>query len=185
MDAAMLERAVKAAHAVVAGISKDQLDDATPLTEWSVRDLLNHLIGEFDAVAAGAQGRKLDTSGEDYTADDHVTAYEAATAAANDALTAPGALERTFTMPWGDNPGEMLIGLMIAETTVHGSDLARATGQEIAIDDDVAEAVYRSTTGMMEPQGKFPRGTSFAPPVEVPDDAPIRDKMLAYLGRRP
>jgi uncharacterized protein (TIGR03086 family) len=79
----------------------------------------------------------------------------------------------------------MLIGLMIAETTVHGSDLARATGQEIAIDDDIAEAVYRSTTGMMEPHGKFPRGTSFAPPVEVSDDAPIQDKMLAYLGRQP
>lgn len=185
MDVEMFDRAVKTTHGVVAGISKDQLDSGTPCPEWDVRELLNHLIGSFQAVASGAAGEVLDPMATDYTADDHVAAYEAATARARDALSAPGALEKTFAMPWGDTPGQMLLGLMIADTVVHGWDLARATGQEIAIDDDVAEAVHGMTTGMMEPHGKFPRGTSFGPPVDVPDDAPIQDKMLAYMGRQP
>lgn len=184
MDAAMFDRAAKTTGAVVAGVSKDQLDDATPCTGWSVRDLLNHLIGQYEAVASGAAGEKL-TESTDYTAGDHVAAYEEAATRAREAFEAPGAAEKTFAMPWGDSPGQMVLGLAIGDAAVHGCDLAQATGQTISIDDDVAEAVYGMTTGMMEPKGKFPRGEWFAPPVDVPDDAPIRDKMLAYLGRQP
>ncbi|HEX2196482.1 MAG TPA: TIGR03086 family metal-binding protein, partial [Actinomycetota bacterium] len=150
-----------------------------------VRDLLNHVIGTFEAIAAGAGGEVLDGTSTDYTADDHVAAYEAATARALEALSAPGALEKTFPMPWGESPGRTVLGMTLADTAVHGWDLARATGQDYAVDDDVAEAVYGMTTGMMEPRGKFPRGTSFGPPVEVPAGASIQDKMVAYLGRRP
>ena len=185
MDIAMLDRAVKTTHPVVAGISKDQLSGDTPCTEWTVRDLLNHLIGSYEAVASGAAGEVLDPNATDYTATDHVAAFEAAAERARDALSAPGALEKKFAMPWGETPGQAVLGLTIADTAVHGWDLARATNQGIAIEDDVAETVYGMTTSMMEPRGKFPRGTSFAPPVEIPDDAPIQDKMLAYLGREP
>ena len=185
MDAAMLERAVQATGKVVAGTSKEQMDDATPCTEWSVRDLLNHMIASYEAVAVGGGGEPSGTGATDFTAGDHVAAYEAASARAIDALAAPGALEKTFKMPWGDTPGQVLLGLMIADTAVHGWDLAKATGQETPVEPDVAEAVFGSTTGMLEPQGKPPRGGSFAAPVDVPGDAPVHDRMLAYLGRRP
>lgn len=185
MDVAMFDRAVESTDEVVAGISKDQLDGDTPCTEWSVRDLLNHLIGELEMVAAAGAGEPAPTSDTDYTSEDHAAAYRAAAAGARDAFAAPGAMGKKFAMPWGETPGQALLGLVLADVVVHGWDLARGTAQEIAIPDDVAEAVYGMTSGMMEPKGSFPRGTSFAPPVEVPDDAPIRDKMLAYLGRRP
>jgi uncharacterized protein (TIGR03086 family) len=185
MDVAMFDQAVKTTGGIVAGTSREQLDAPTPCTDWSVRDLLNHLIGGVEAVATGAAGQALEASGTDYTAEDHVAAYEGAAARARQAFSAPGALERTFKMPWGDTPGQVVLGLSIAETTVHGCDLARATGQDVAVDDDVAEAVFGMTSGMMQPRGSFPRGTSFADRVDVPDDAPIQDKMLAYLGRRP
>jgi hypothetical protein len=55
----------------------------------------------------------------------------------------------------------------------------------MVIDDDIAEAVYGMTSSMMAPLGDFPRGEAFGEPVDVPDDAPIADKMLAYLGRQP
>ncbi len=41
------------------------------------------------------------------------------------------------------------------------------------------------TTSMMEPKGSFPRGDAFKDPVQVPADAPVADRLLAYLGRRP
>ena len=184
MDVGMFDRAVEKTRPVVAGISRDQLDGDTPCTEWSVRDLLNHLIGQYESVGTGAAG-ETPTGERDYTSSDHVAAFDGARARARAAFAAPGAMEKTFKMPWGDTPGQALLGLVIADTVVHGIDLARATGQQIATPDDVAEAVYGMTSGMMEPKGKFPRAGSFAPPIEVPEDAPIQDKMLAYLGREP
>jgi uncharacterized protein (TIGR03086 family) len=184
MDVAMFDRAVQATGAVVTGISAEQLDGPSPCTEWSVRDLLNHLIGQYEAVATGAAGEVLKEE-RDYTSEDHVAAYYAASVRARDALSAPDALEKKFAMPWGETPGRMLLGLTIADTAVHGADLAKATGQGLPIADDVAEAVYGMTTKMLQPGGDFPRGDSFADPVEVPEDAPIQHKLLAYLGRRP
>jgi uncharacterized protein (TIGR03086 family) len=94
-------------------------------------------------------------------------------------------MEKEFAMPWGPTPGSAALGLALADAVVHGWDLARATGQEIVIDDDVAEAVYGMTSSMMQPQGSYPRGDSFAEPVDVGGDASPRDRMLAYLGRDP
>lgn len=184
MDVAMFDRAVQATGGVITGISLEQLDGPTPCTEWSVRDLLNHLIGQYEAVATGATGEVLKEE-RDYTTEDHVAAYYAASVRARDAVAAPGALEKKFAMPWGETPGQMVLGLVIADTAVHGTDLAKATGQAIAVGDDVAEAVHGMTLKMLQPSGDFPRGDSFAEPVEVPDDAPIQHKMVAYLGRRP
>ena len=117
--------------------------------------------------------------------DDHVASYERASVAAAAAFEAPGAMDKTFHMPWGDTPGSAVLGTALADIVVHGWDLAQATGQLIVIDDDVAEEVYGMTTSMMAPKGKYPRGDRFAEPVDLPDHAPIRDKMLAYLGRKP
>ncbi|MEA2452775.1 MAG: hypothetical protein QOG04_1485 [Actinomycetota bacterium] len=97
----------------------------------------------------------------------------------------PGAIEKTFPMSWGDSPGSVVLGLALSDAVVHGWDLATATHQDYEIDEDVAQACYGMVTSMMEPKGDFPRGDSFAEPVEVPDDAPTADKLIAYLGRKP
>ncbi|HEV2755512.1 MAG TPA: TIGR03086 family metal-binding protein [Actinomycetota bacterium] len=185
MDVAMFERAVQATGKIVAGTSKEDMEKSTPCTEWNVRDLLNHLIGSFETVAAAAGAEITNAASTDFTATDHVAAYEGAAAKSVKALAAPGALERTYPMPWGDTPGEVLLGLMIADTVVHGWDLAKGTGQDATVDPEMAEAVYGMTSKMMQPLGSFPREPAFGPPVEVPDDAPVGAKMLAYLGRKP
>lgn len=185
MDVAMFDRTVQATGGVVAEITPEQFEGATPCTDWNVRDLLNHLIWQYETVAAAGSGGTPPAPDTDYTAEDHVAAYYSSSVKARDAFAAPGAMEKKFAMPWGETPGQALLGLVIADTVVHGWDLARATGHDLAIADETAEAVYGMTSGMMEPNGNFPRGSAFAPPVEVPPDAPIQDKMLAYLGRRP
>ena len=185
MDVGMLDRAVRHTGGIVARISRDDLGSSTPCAEWSVRDLLNHLIGSYEMVAAGASGETVDVAGTDYTSEDHAAAYDAAGARMVEAMSAEGAMERKFKMPWGETPGQVLLGLMVADAAVHGWDLAQATGQGANVEPDIAEAVYETTSGMMEPKGSFPRGDSFAPPVDVPDDAPAEDRMVAYLGRQP
>lgn len=186
MDVSMYERALERTGSVVAGTTPDQFGEPTPCTEWDVRAMLNHIIAGCTTFAAGAEGRRVEMSdGTDYAGEDHVAAYERAARAALEAFRAPGALERDFSMPWGDTPGAAVLGLALADAVVHGWDLARATGQDITIDDEVAEEVYGMTSKMMAPQGPYPRGASFQEPVEVGDDASPADRMLAYLGRRP
>ena len=186
MDASMYSRAAKRTAEVVAGTKPEQFNDPTPCGDWDVRALLDHIISGCTVSAAGASERNEQASaGGDLVGDDHVASYERAAAAAAAAFEAPGAMEKTFHMPWGGTPGSAVLGTALADIVVHGWDLAQATGQEIVIDDDVAEEVYGMTTSMMAPKGKYPRGDRFAEPVDLPNHAPIRDKMLAYLGRKP
>lgn len=186
MDASMYERAVEATRPVVHGTRPDQLGSTTPCPRWDVRKLLNHLIGGAALIAAADAGETVDYSNPpDFTSEDHAGEFDRNTKAAIEIFRAPGAMERTFELPWGQTPGNAALGLLLSDMVVHGWDLARATGQEFRVDDDIAEAIYGMTTSMMEPRGGFPRGDNFAPPVDVADDAPAKDRMLAYLGRDP
>lgn len=185
MDVAMYERALANTRKVVAGVGRDQLGLPTPCTEWDVRELLNHLVGGMEILARGAEGAPPEVPEMDYTARDHVAAYDSLAARVVEAFSAPGLLERTLDLPWGESPASAALGLGIADATVHGWDLARATGQEAPFDDDIVEAVYGMTTSMLAPKGSFPRRGMFAEPVDVSDGAPMHDRLLAYLGRRP
>jgi uncharacterized protein (TIGR03086 family) len=186
MDVSMYERALARTSAVVAGTRREQLSNTTPCTDWDVRALLNHIISGCIAFAAGGAGRRVEMSDStDHVGEDHVGSYERAAQDALGPFRATGALEREFSLPWGNTPGSTALGLALADAVVHGWDLARATGQDITIDDDIAEAVYATTSRMMAPKGPYPRGASFKDPVEIGDEAPPADKLLAYLGRHP
>jgi uncharacterized protein (TIGR03086 family) len=185
MDAGMFERALEHTGAVVEGTTKEQLDDPTPCTEWAVRDVLNHLIGEFDSFASGARGESRPMDGIDYCSSDFVAEFDRASNDALEAFSEPGALEKEFAMPWGSSPGAAALGLALADTVVHGWDIAKGTGQEIKIDEDIAAELYGMTSSMMEPKGSYPRGDSFKPAVDVPEDAPAADKLIGFLGRTP
>lgn len=183
LDPSVLERAAQRTHAVVAATSEEQLDAPTPCPDWKVRDLLEHLNGNLAAIASAASDRSTEEIVPPGTG--HVSAYDRASSAVVSAFQDPSVLERKLSLPWGETPGSMALSLAIGDTVAHGWDLAQATGEPYEVDDDVAEAVYRFTTGMMEPQGSFPRGSSFGPVVDVAPDAPIQDRMLAYLDRDP
>jgi uncharacterized protein (TIGR03083 family) len=41
----MMEQVIAETGRIVDGITPDQLGNATPCTEWSVRDVINHITG--------------------------------------------------------------------------------------------------------------------------------------------
>jgi uncharacterized protein (TIGR03086 family) len=70
------------------------------------------------------------------------------------------------------------------EVVLHGWDLAAATGQPYSVEPAQLEAVYgfvRSSAG------QNPAGTPglFGPPILVPDDAPLLDRVVGLAGRQP
>ena len=186
MNVDMYERALQHAGEVVHNVTPEQLSNPTPCPEWDVRALLNHVVGGCEAIAVGAAGKEMPPfETEDHLGDDYIGAFDRASKSTIEVWRQPGSFDKKFKTPWGDTPGAVLFGLALGDAIAHGWDLAQATGQEIQIDEDAAEAVYSMTSSMMEPKGSFPRGDSFADPVDVPDDAPARDRALAYLGRDP
>ncbi len=182
----MYGRALDRTEGIVEGTRREQFGDATPCDDWKVERLLDHMIGGCLMFAAAGSGEKDDALNESgNVGDDHVKAFRQAAEGALAAFKAPGAMERTFTLPVGETPAQVAVGLALADAVVHGWDLAQATGQDLAVDEDIAEAIYGFTAGMMEPKGQWPRRTAFKDAVEIDDGAPARDRMLAYLGRNP
>ena len=71
------------------------------------------------------------------------------------------------------------------ELVLHAWDLARGTGQPYQQDPATLEACLAAMTGMYPPDDLDARKGIFEPPVPVPDDAPLVDRVVAYSGRDP
>lgn len=170
--------------ALVAGVSR--WDAPTPCPEWTVRELVNHLVlGHrlFAAVLRGEEGGSLDPRSSDALGDDPVSAYRDAVAGLLAAFRQPGVLEQVFEVPAGAVPGIAAVHLRIVEELVHGWDLARATGQETKFEDAIVEREIAFSAAKLAdlPAERSP----FAPPVPVAEDAPPLDRLVALLGRSP
>jgi uncharacterized protein (TIGR03086 family) len=67
---------------------------------------------------------------------------------------------------------------------VHGWDLAVATGQPYAVEPHSLEAVHGFVRDSAE---QNPQGTPglFGPPIFLPDNAPLLDRVIGLAGRDP
>lgn len=178
----LLAQAGERTGKIVEQVSADQLAGTTPCTEWDVRALLNHLIGGnamFATLAAGGTLPAMDGELPDFVGDDPAASYRATFAQALDAWRRPGALEASVALPFGPTPGAVAIGIHLMETTVHGWDVARATGQDYGIDDDHANA----TLGLARAMFEHGRPPVFADEVPVAADAPAGERLVGLLGR--
>lgn len=182
-----LRQALGAVEDVVAGIGADQWAAPTPCTDWNVRQLLNHLVGGNQLVAAVVSGQgvlppdRAPARTPDHLGDDPLDQYRRSAAAVLDAFALPGRLEAPVDMPVGTVPGPVAVQLRVTETLVHGWDVARATGQSLAVPGDLAGRALDFTLAMLPsvPAGRSP----FGPPQPVPDGAPAIDRLAATLGR--
>ncbi len=166
-------------HGVIAGVRPDQLDERTPCPDWTVRDLLDHMIGVVAGLGAAAAGapRQSFTLGSDPTAQ-----FDAASAAALAAWRSPGALDRVVDAGPGPMPGRVLAGINLLDTATHTWDLATATGQTAKLPDDVALAALEASMQIISPEIRPGR---FAPACVAPDGAGPTERLVAYLGRQP
>lgn len=162
-----------------------QWHDATPCTDWDVRELVNHLVVEQLWVPLLLEGATVEDVGDrfagDQLGDDPVAAWADASAAAREAFAAPGALRRSVELSYGRRPAEGYCQEMTMDLTVHAWDLARAIGADEQLDEELVSDVL----AFIEPQVDQLVGTGlFAPPIEVGDGADTQTRLLALLGRR-
>jgi uncharacterized protein (TIGR03086 family) len=167
------------AHHVIAGVGVEQYDDKTPCTEWTVRDLLEHMIGVVAGLGAAAAGT---APARFELAPDPAAQFQGAAAANLAAWRTPGVLDRVVDAGPGPMPGRALAGINLLDTATHTWDLATATDQPSALPDDVAHAALDASLAIVTPEMRPGR---FAPAVTVPADASPTDRLVAFLGRHP
>jgi uncharacterized protein (TIGR03086 family) len=162
---------------VVGGISSDQLDSTTPCANFTVRGVLEHMIGGatmFAAAFRGAEPRPPDTS-------DVLAGFGPALTDLVAAIREPGALERTVQAPFGAVPGETFARFVVLDGLVHGWDMATATGQAYTPPDALVAEVHEFARKALEP---LRDGDTFAEPVDPPAGASPIERLAAFTGRR-
>ena len=187
MSADVLQQAFASTSGVLARITPDQLDRPTPCTSWTVRNVVNHLVGgtTFFAVTAETGVAPEPVEGANPAGGDFAAAYAQGAQRAVAAFRADGAMEKTMKMPYGDLPGSIFVWIAAIDTFTHGWDLAVATGQSTDLDPALAaqllEAAAVIPDAMRGPDGEAPFGLK----ADVPDPATAADELAAFLGRRP
>jgi uncharacterized protein (TIGR03086 family) len=181
---ARFDRAVVAAGAVFDGVKVEQWGDPTPCPEWTVRDLMNHVVGgtrQFISLMTG--GGQLDRS-LDYLGPDPAGSFRDAAAKLRAVFAADGALERLAPTPFGPRPGHFLAEMRVAEMMTHGWDLARATGQSTDLDPELAESLIDNFRRMRARAEGDSANLPFDDEQPVADDARPADRLAAAAGRR-
>jgi uncharacterized protein (TIGR03086 family) len=181
---ASLERAVAVTAGLVGGVRADQWESRSPCPDLDVRALVQHMVGGLRQFTDVARGDPTEATGEPtLETAEAAAAYDDAARQAVAAWASPQVLDREYDMPWGRLPGHVLVGFLLIETLGHGWDLAQATGQNPAFDDDLADTVLELAHAYDGPGMRAPG--LFGPAVDVPVDAPVLDRLAGFLGRVP
>jgi uncharacterized protein (TIGR03086 family) len=177
----LYRRAADLAVEIVERVGHDQLGDPTPCTEWSLRELINHVVTGNLFFIHLATGSPPPARGVDHLGDDPAAAFRDSVCAVSAAFEADGFLERVVHAPFGEVSGRMLVDMRRNELTVHGWDIAKASGQSTDLDREVVAACQASYVA--SPHLKIRDKAPFAVEQPAPPGATDADRLAAFLGR--
>jgi uncharacterized protein (TIGR03086 family) len=175
----------------VVAVRPEQWSNQSPCAAWDARGVVEHVV-----VMHGVMLRPVDRAPGPAPSvqDDRVGAFTAARADVEAVLGDPALAGRECDTPNGRMTVEQQIDEVISDDLVlHGWDLARATGQDDAMDPEDVERLWTNTTAipaaLMEKYrtpGAFGPGVEvYGPEVKVAAEAPLQDRLLGLIGRDP
>jgi uncharacterized protein (TIGR03086 family) len=172
---------------VLKNVTSSQLDDPTPCKSWTVRELINHIVGGafFFATVAETEEMPHDDIDPDFAEGDFQAAFAQGSQRALTAFNQEGAMDRTVELPSGKISGSQCMWRAAREFLVHGWDLATSTGQLIAFDNELAEGLLHAPAGDIPDDLRGEEPKPFALRVDIGDDAPTLSRLVAYMGRVP
>jgi uncharacterized protein (TIGR03086 family) len=167
------------AFATILDRADGRWDAPTPCDGWSVRDVVVHAIEterDFLERQDLSPGPAPDLADLPSAWREHASAVAAV-------LARDGVAEREYDGYFGRTTVAATMADFYGwDLVVHGSDIARATGQEWSVSDEEAAALHRTADGWGD--ALYSEGVCDEA-VPVPEDASASDRLLARLGRDP
>jgi uncharacterized protein (TIGR03086 family) len=165
-------------------VGDDQWASPTPCGDWDVRALAAHLVDEQLWAPPLLAGRTIeDIEGEipsDPLGDDPVAVHTKTSAGMLAALEDVD-LDATVHLSFGDVPAQEYLMQLFADHLIHSWDMARAIGQDEALDRELVKACATWFAGREE---LYREGGVIGPPVAAhANDA--QSDLLGRFGRNP
>lgn len=164
-------------------ITGADLGRPTPCSGWRLEELLEHCLETLGAFAEAVGGPRPADAGRE--SDDPIAPWAAAFSELAERTargwSAPGALDRTYELPFATMPGGIAISANLLEVVVHGWDIGQATGEAVEIPASLAGPILAFAERAI---GDEQRGAAFGTPVLAggPSASP-GDRLVAFLGR--
>jgi uncharacterized protein (TIGR03086 family) len=170
-DLVLLRRALDQLAGLLDAVDREALSGRTPCEQWTVQDLVDHIVVAPAKFARMVRGESID--------------WPAPTPpAGNDPAGAFRSHSEDLLRAWHGQDGPRVpVGLdwQCAELAVHTWDLAEALGRPTGdLDPEVAE---RGIAFMQANLTKNNRSPAFGPEQRAPDGADVYQRIAAFAGR--
>ncbi|MFC7546982.1 TIGR03086 family metal-binding protein [Plantactinospora sp. GCM10030261] len=175
-------------HRQIAAVFTDRVraakdwDAPAPVAGWTARDVVRHLVGWLPGFLSS--GANVGLPSGPSVDDNPVAAWQTQRDAVQALLDDPSTAHRTLAdRHIGEVPVDQAIDrFYTSDVFMHTWDLARATGQDDRLDADFCAKLLTD----LEPMDEVLRSSGqFGPRVPTPDDADVRTRFVAFIGRDP
>lgn len=186
MDIKLLhKKATQSADTFIRGITDEDWNKQSTCTDWTVRELVNHLVNEnlwvpelLKGKTVAEVGNKLDG---DLLGNNPIKKWGETCKAALEAVDNLADVDQICHLSYADVPCSEYINQRILDLTVHGWDVARSTGQPDQLDEELVSYVYATFSH----REKELRGSGmFGKNIKVSASSGLQTKLLALLGRK-
>lgn len=157
-------------------------DAPSPVEAWTARDVVRHPLTWLPGFLQGGAG--VDLPAGPSVDDDPVAAWQAHADAVQALLDDPATAQRQLSNPYiGELPLDTAIDrFYTADLFQHTWDLARATGQDPALDETRCAELL---AGMEQMDEVLRSSGQYGPRVTVPAGASAQDRLVGFIGRDP
>jgi uncharacterized protein (TIGR03086 family) len=161
-------------------VRPEQWSNPSPCEDWTAGDVVGHVVATH-GMMLGLIGRALSEAPP--VDDGPLAAFQAARADMQTVLDDPELAATEYDGLFGRTQISATVDRFLGmDLVIHGWDLARATGQDEHLDPAEVERIW---TDARELGDNLRQPGICAAPVKIADDAPLQDRVLAYLGRDP
>jgi uncharacterized protein (TIGR03086 family) len=183
---ALLSRALSQLATLIEQVPAGSLDAATPCRDWTVRELLRHIVRQnLRNFTVSAQGGTADWSAiPQELGSNWVDDYRRGAQTLLEIWRAADLDEKVLAPGGAEAPLRSRADHQITELSVHAWDLTKAAQLAVTLDDDLAEHALAWSRQMLQPQFRG-QGKAFGNEVPVPADATAYDRLAGWFGRDP
>lgn len=160
-----------------------------PSRSYTLREIINYHAYDDAWVPDMLAGRTMADVGEDtfkgdLLGDDPKGSFASIVNKACDAAAALGAddLDRTVHCSFGDYPAREYLWQITAFRALRAHDIADVIGVDSTLPDDLVQGVWDQLVPVADEWRTY---GVFGPKVDVPDDAPLQDRLIGLTGRQP